>query len=213
MFGSILSIDTFVFRFSPPLCHVMKTPDNAQRPPCLSHNSSSCSGVISNSIPSSFSLEYFKWFHKFFNYLYGLEDLVILRSAKTHCRQCSLCFSKSAFGKDFLHRSHILSAIIFSENSKRLSNTIFFAFNRIDGNTLLTALDRKGFALASGSACSSNNNEPSHVLMAMGVSEEIAQGALRISLGIKSKKTEVDTFLIALKSELDRLKQLTAIAA
>jgi hypothetical protein len=116
MFGSILSIDTFVFRFSPPLCHVMKTPDNEQRPPCLSHNSSSCSGVISNSIPSSFSLEYFKWFHKFFKYLYGLEDLVILRSAKTHCRQCSLCFSKSAFGKDFLHRSHILFAIIFSEN-------------------------------------------------------------------------------------------------
>jgi cysteine desulfurase len=106
-----------------------------------------------------------------------------------------------------------MGAIIFSENSKRLSNTIFFSFNRIDGNTLLTALDRKGFALASGSACSSNNNEPSHVLMAMGVSEEIAQGALRISLGIKSKKTEVDTFLIALKSELDRLKQLTAIAA
>ena len=106
-----------------------------------------------------------------------------------------------------------MGAIIFSENSKRLSNTIFFSFNRIDGNTLLTALDRKGFALASGSACSSNNNEPSHVLMAMGVSEEIAQGALRISLGIQSKKTEVDTFLIALKSELDRLKQLTAIAA
>jgi cysteine desulfurase len=106
-----------------------------------------------------------------------------------------------------------MGATIFSENSKRLSNTIFFAFNRIDGNTLLTALDRKGFALASGSACSSNNNEPSHVLMAMGVSEEIAQGALRISLGIQSKKTEVDTFLIALKSELDRLKQLTAIAA
>jgi hypothetical protein len=117
MFGSILSIDTFVFRFSPPLCHVMKTPDNAQRPPCLSHNSLSCSGVISNSIPSSFSLEYFKWFHKFFKYLYGLEDLVILRSAKTHCRQCSLCFSKSAFGKDFLHRSHILFAIIFCEKN------------------------------------------------------------------------------------------------
>ena len=64
-----------------------------------------------------------------------------------------------------------MGAIIFSENSKRLSNTIFFSFNRIDGNTLLTALDRKGFALASGSACSSNNNEPSHVLMAMRVSE------------------------------------------
>ena len=106
-----------------------------------------------------------------------------------------------------------MGAIIFSENSKRLNNTIFFAFNRIDGATLLTALDRKGFALASGSACSSNNNEPSHVLIEMGVNEEIAQGAIRISLGINSKKTDVETFLVALKSELERLKQLTAIAA
>jgi cysteine desulfurase len=78
---------------------------------------------------------------------------------------------------------------------------------------LLTALDRKGFALASGSACSSNNNEPSHVLIEMGVNKEIAQGAIRISLGINSKKTDVETFLVALKSELERLKQLTAIAA
>jgi cysteine desulfurase len=106
-----------------------------------------------------------------------------------------------------------MGAIIFGENSVRLNNTIFFAFNRIDGTTLLTALDRKGFALASGSACSSNNNEPSHVLMAMGVNQEIAQGAIRISLGINSKKTDVETFLVALKSELERLKQLTAIAA
>jgi cysteine desulfurase len=106
-----------------------------------------------------------------------------------------------------------MGAIIFGEDSKRLNNTIFFAFNRIDGATLLTALDRKGFALASGSACSSNNNEPSHVLIEMGVNQEIAQGAIRISLGINSKKTDVETFLVALKSELERLKQLTAIAA
>ena len=106
-----------------------------------------------------------------------------------------------------------MGAIIFGEDAKRLNNTIFFAFNRIDGATLLTALDRKGFALASGSACSSNNNEPSHVLIEMGVNKEIAQGAIRISLGINSKKTDVETFLVALKSELERLKQLTAIAA
>jgi cysteine desulfurase len=106
-----------------------------------------------------------------------------------------------------------MGALIFGENSERLNNTVFFTFKGIDGSTLLTALDRKGFALASGSACSSNNSEPSHVLIAMGVSEEIAQGAIRISLGINSNKNEVDTFLIALKSELERLKQLTAIAA
>jgi len=106
-----------------------------------------------------------------------------------------------------------MGATIFGENTKRLYNTIFFAFDRIDGTTLLTALDKKGFALASGSACSSNNNEPSHVLLAMGIEEETAQGALRISLGIHTQKIEVDTFIVALRSEVERLKQLTAIAA
>lgn len=106
-----------------------------------------------------------------------------------------------------------MGATIFAEGVRRLNNTIFFAFDRIDGTTLLTALDKKGFALASGSACSSNNNQPSHVLLAMGVDEETAQGALRISLGIRTQKAEVDAFLLALKGEISRLKQLTAIAA
>jgi len=106
-----------------------------------------------------------------------------------------------------------LGAIVFSDQTKRLANTTFFAFKNIDGSTLLTALDRKGFAIASGSACSSNSSEPSHVLLAMGIDEELAQGALRVSLGIKTKKDDVNNFVEALKIEVNRLKQLTAMAA
>ena len=106
-----------------------------------------------------------------------------------------------------------LGAVIFAKQAKRLSNTTFFAFNNIDGSTLLTALDRKGYAIASGSACSSNSGEPSHVLLAMGVNQELAQGALRVSLGINTKENEVKEFLQSLKIEVDRLKQLTAMAA
>ena len=106
-----------------------------------------------------------------------------------------------------------LGAVIFANQAERLSNTTFFAFNNIDGSTLLTALDRKGYAIASGSACSSNKGEASHVLLAMGVNQELAQGALRISLGIETKEGEVKSFLEALKIEIDRLKQLTAMAA
>jgi cysteine desulfurase len=78
---------------------------------------------------------------------------------------------------------------------------------------LLTALDKKGFSVASGSACSSNNNEPSHVLLAMGVDMELAQGAIRVSLGVDSNPTQVEEFIAALKTEVGRLKQLTAMAA
>ena len=106
-----------------------------------------------------------------------------------------------------------LGAVIFANEVERLGNTTFFAFDNIDGSTLLTALDRKGYAIASGSACSSNSGEPSHVLLAMGVNQELAQGALRVSLGINTKENEVKEFLQSLKIEVDRLKQLTAMAA
>ena len=106
-----------------------------------------------------------------------------------------------------------LGAVIFAEQTERLANTTFFAFNNIDGSTLLTALDRKGYAIASGSACSSNNTKASHVLLAMGIEPDLAQGALRISLGIETKQEEIKSFLEVLKKEINRLKQLTAMAA
>lgn len=106
-----------------------------------------------------------------------------------------------------------LGAVIFSEKVARLNNTTFFAFKDIEGSTLLTALDKKGFAIASGSACSSVNKEPSHVLLAMGIDEDLARGALRISFGQRNSVTEVKDFIEVLKKELQTLKQLTAIAA
>jgi len=106
-----------------------------------------------------------------------------------------------------------LGAVIFAGNVTRLSNTTFFAFKDIEGSTLLTALDKKGFAIASGSACSSVNKEPSHVLLAMGIDEDLARGALRVSFGNKNTIREVKGFMETLKKELQTLKQLTAIAA
>ena len=116
---------------------------------------------------------------------------------------------KSALEKNLVD----LGAIIFCEKSHRLSNTTFFSFKNIDGSTLLTALDRKGFAIASGSACSSKSDEPSHVLLSMGVDLDLAQGALRVSLGVESNENEINDFIDTLKDEVSRLKQLTAVAA
>ena len=106
-----------------------------------------------------------------------------------------------------------LNAIIFGHNELRIPNTSFFAFEQLDGDTLVTALDKAGFAVASGSACSSNSGEPSHVLLAMGVPEDLAKGAVRVSFGISNTLDQVQHFLKTLGHEVARLRNLMAIAA
>jgi cysteine desulfurase len=106
-----------------------------------------------------------------------------------------------------------MNATIFGAQSKRLSNTSFFAVDGIEGETLVVALDRKGYAVASGSACSSDSTEPSAVLLAMGVQEELARGAVRLSLGLQNTGQQLADFLQQLQQEILRLKQLSAMAA
>ena len=106
-----------------------------------------------------------------------------------------------------------LNAVIFGQNALRLPNTSFFAFPNMDGETLVIALDKAGFAVASGSACSSDSDEPSHVLLAMGINEDLARGAVRVSFGMSNTIEQVQHFLTALEHELTRLRNLTAIAA
>ena len=103
-------------------------------------------------------------------------------------------------------------ATIFSQNASRLPNTTYFAFNDLDGETLVAKLDRAGFAVASGAACSSANPEPSHVLLAMGVAQELARGAVRVSLGGDTTAETVGYFLAALEQTVFQLKRLTAVA-
>lgn len=108
-----------------------------------------------------------------------------------------------------------MGAVMFGNKVARIPNTSFFAFPNIEGETLVMALDRKGFAVASGSACSSDSTEPSHVLLAMGVAPDTARGAVRISFGANQKHTntieQVDQFLVILKQELQRLKQMAGV--
>lgn len=84
---------------------------------------------------------------------------------------------------------------IFGFDRERLPNTCQFSVPGYDGEALLMALDRHGIAVSSGSACSSGSGEPSHVLLAMGVDEATARGAIRVSLGKDNTRAEVDEFL------------------
>ncbi|HEX5127690.1 MAG TPA: cysteine desulfurase family protein [Rhodocyclaceae bacterium] len=103
-------------------------------------------------------------------------------------------------------------ARLFGAVRPRLPNTSFFAFDDIDGETLVARMDRAGFAIASGAACSSANPEPSRTLLAMGVAPELARGAVRVSMGCTTKLNDVDRLLMALQQTVAELKCMTAVA-
>lgn len=87
---------------------------------------------------------------------------------------------------------------VFSVDAERLPNTLQFSMAGIDGETLLMQLDKKGFAVSSGSACQSGKTEPSHVLLAMQVDPSVARGSIRVSFGEQNTQAQVTQFVEAL---------------
>ena len=105
-----------------------------------------------------------------------------------------------------------MGAVIFGARAPRIPNTTYFAFKGIDGEALVIELDKVGYAVAAGAACSSASTEPSATLLAMGVPAELARGAVRFSLGGANTMQEIDGFLTALTAAVARLRRLTAVA-
>lgn len=89
--------------------------------------------------------------------------------------------------------------VIFGEDLPRLPNTTQFALPGFDGEALLMALDRKGIAVSSGSACAAGKGEPSHVLIGMGIERKLAKGAIRASFGKDNTAADVEKLLNALR--------------
>jgi cysteine desulfurase len=87
---------------------------------------------------------------------------------------------------------------IFGQDTLRIPNTTQFSIDGFRGETLVMMLDKKGFAVSSGSACHTGSETPSPVLKAMGVSDDLALGAVRISLGKDNTKDDIDQVLEAL---------------
>jgi cysteine desulfurase len=107
-------------------------------------------------------------------------------------------------------------AVIFSGTAERLPNTTFAAFPGIDGETLVSLLDRQDVAVASGAACGSGKEGISPVLMAMGTDPLLAKGAIRISLGMMAHGAtsleELERFIRQLDLVLDQLQRFAAVA-
>ena len=97
--------------------------------------------------------------------------------------------------------------------TQRLPNTLNISFEFIEGESLILNLDLKGIAASTGSACTSGSLEPSHVLMAMGVSPEIAQGSIRFSLGRGNRKEDIDYTVKNLVEIVGRLREMSPLFA
>jgi cysteine desulfurase len=95
----------------------------------------------------------------------------------------------------------------------RLPGSASFCVRFIEGESMLMLLNSQGIAVSSGSACTSRALKASHVLIAMGVSHEIAQGSILCSLGVENTKEDVDYFLETLPSIVDRLRQMSPLYA
>lgn len=94
----------------------------------------------------------------------------------------------------------------------RLPNNVNFSFDQVEGEPVLLGLEMAGIAASSGSACSSGSLEPSHVLLALGQSADLARGSLRLTLGKSNTEEEVEylfTVLVDLVSQLREMPSLT----
>lgn len=97
------------------------------------------------------------------------------------------------------------------DGSKRLPNNADFSFDYIEGESILFSLDLAGIAVSSGSACSSGSLEPSHVLLACGVPEEVAHGSIRFTFGKENTVEEVDYTVDKLKEIVARLRSMSPL--
>ena len=100
---------------------------------------------------------------------------------------------------------------INGKGARRLPGTSSITFKYLEGESMLLNLSLKGIAVSSGSACSSDSLQPSHVLLAMGVPAEYAHGTLRFSLSKYTTKEEIDYTIEALVEIIGKLRELSPL--
>ncbi|MGI6053270.1 MAG: cysteine desulfurase NifS [Clostridium sp.] len=93
----------------------------------------------------------------------------------------------------------------------RLSNNANFAFQFIEGESMLIMLDMEGICASSGSACTSGSLDPSHVLLAIGLPHEIAHGSLRLTLSDETTMEQIDFTVDAIKRIVERLRSMSPL--
>jgi cysteine desulfurase len=110
-------------------------------------------------------------------------------------------------------RARIPDATPTGHPTERLPNNASFCFSGTQGEALVVSLDLEGFSVSSGSACTSGNTDPSHVLLALGLDRDLAQGSLRLTLGRATTQADVDALLAALPPIVARLRAASGVPA
>jgi cysteine desulfurase len=98
-----------------------------------------------------------------------------------------------------------------SSKEFRLPHNANISFKGVEGESLLMMLDQEGIAVSTGSACSSPSLEPSHVLMAMGISPELSHSSIRFTLGKDTTKENIDFVLKVLVEKVKKLREISGI--
>jgi len=109
-------------------------------------------------------------------------------------------------------RSRIPDATLTGHPTERLPNNASFCFGGTQGEALVVSLDLEGFSASSGSACTSGNTDPSHVLLALGLERDLAQGSLRLTLGRSTTDEDIAALLHALPPIVARLRAASGAA-
>ena len=145
----------------------------------------------------------------------GTENLpAIMGMAAALKEECSLMeenAARVAAMRDRLLQGlfQIPYSILNGPRDNRLPGNVNFCFEGVSGESLLLLLDSKGICASSGSACASGALDPSHVLLALGLVPEIAQGSLRISLDISNTEEEIDYMLEVIPQVVEQLRGMS----
>ncbi len=102
----------------------------------------------------------------------------------------------------------IPDAVINGHPTQRLPNNLNIGFSGVDGESILLDLDLNGIAASSGSACASATNEPSHVLRAIGLDDQSADGTLRLTVGRSNTPEQIDRVIGVVVSAVERVRAL-----
>lgn len=121
--------------------------------------------------------------------------------------------------KEIKMRDHLIARVmkevpytrLNGHPTNRLSNNVSFAFQFVEGESLLIMLDMDGICGSSGSACTSGSLEPSHVLLAIGLPHEIAHGSLRLTLSEETTIEQIDFTVESIKRIVERLRSMSPL--
>ena len=126
---------------------------------------------------------------------------------------------KERTAKEIELRDHLIDRVLAEvpytrlngHRTNRLPNNANFSFQFVEGESLLILLDNNGICASSGSACTSGSLDPSHVLLAIGLPHEIADGSLRLTLSAETTMDDIDFVVDCIKQIIERLRSMSPL--